>query len=103
MVKLSSYIRVRVSCSTLALVAAVSLRPAPDSGRQEPAADRLQGAEYSGQAIYVQRDRFRMLTQSNEERAEELLTLSREDAKARWNFYSQMAAMHYGNAAEPKK
>ena len=44
-----------------------------------------------------------MLTQSNEERAEELLTLSREDAKARWNFYSQMAAMHYGNAAEPKK
>ncbi|HVM70836.1 MAG TPA: pyruvate:ferredoxin (flavodoxin) oxidoreductase [Anaerolineales bacterium] len=39
--------------------------------------------------------RFRMLVQSNEERAEALLKLSREDAKARWNFYSQMAAMHY--------
>ena len=39
--------------------------------------------------------RFRMLTQSDEARAETLLKLSREDAKARWNFYSQMAAMHY--------
>jgi pyruvate-ferredoxin/flavodoxin oxidoreductase len=39
--------------------------------------------------------RFRMLVQSDEARAEALLKLSREDAKARWNFYSQMAAMHY--------
>jgi pyruvate-ferredoxin/flavodoxin oxidoreductase len=39
--------------------------------------------------------RFRMLVQSNEARAEALLKLSREDAKARWNFYSQLAAMHY--------
>jgi pyruvate-ferredoxin/flavodoxin oxidoreductase len=39
--------------------------------------------------------RFRMLTQSDEARAEELLKLARKDAKARWNFYSQMAAMHY--------
>ena len=36
-----------------------------------------------------------MLVQSNEARAEALLKLSREDAKARWNFYSQLAAMHY--------
>jgi pyruvate-ferredoxin/flavodoxin oxidoreductase len=46
--------------------------------------------------------RFRMLTQSNEGRAEELLKLSREDAKARWNFYSQMAAMHYDKGTEQK-
>jgi pyruvate-ferredoxin/flavodoxin oxidoreductase len=46
--------------------------------------------------------RFRMLTQSNEGRAEELLKLSREDAKARWSFYSQMAAMHYDKASEQK-
>ena len=39
--------------------------------------------------------RFRMLVQSDEARAEALLKLSQEDAKARWNFYSQMAAMHY--------
>ena len=39
--------------------------------------------------------RFRMLVQSNESRAEELLKLARSDAKSRWNFYSQMAAMHY--------
>jgi pyruvate-ferredoxin/flavodoxin oxidoreductase len=41
--------------------------------------------------------RFRMLTQSDEERAETLLKLSEADAKSRWNFYSQLAAMHYGN------
>ena len=46
--------------------------------------------------------RFRMLTQSDEARAETLLKLSREDAKARWNFYSQMAAMHYNQPAEQK-
>ncbi|MEZ0397428.1 MAG: pyruvate:ferredoxin (flavodoxin) oxidoreductase [Anaerolineales bacterium] len=43
--------------------------------------------------------RFRMLTQSDEARAEQLLKLAREDARARWNFYSQMAAMHYGENA----
>jgi pyruvate-ferredoxin/flavodoxin oxidoreductase len=44
--------------------------------------------------------RFRMLTQSDEARAEALLKLAREDAKSRWNFYSQLAAMHYGNLPE---
>jgi pyruvate-ferredoxin/flavodoxin oxidoreductase len=39
--------------------------------------------------------RFRMLTQSDEARAEKLLKQSQADAKARWTFYSQMAAMHY--------
>ena len=43
--------------------------------------------------------RFRMLTQSDEARAEQLLKLAQEDARARWNFYSQMAAMHYGENA----
>ncbi len=46
--------------------------------------------------------RFRMLVQSDEARAEALLKLSREDAKARWNFYSQMAAMHYSDNNEQK-
>jgi pyruvate-ferredoxin/flavodoxin oxidoreductase len=41
--------------------------------------------------------RFRMLTQSDEERAETLLKLSAKDAKSRWSFYSQLAAMHYGD------
>ncbi len=44
--------------------------------------------------------RFRMLVQSNESRAEELLKLARADAKSRWNFYSQMAAMHYDAAPD---
>ena len=46
--------------------------------------------------------RFRMLVQSDEARAEALLKLSREDAKARWNFYSQMAAMHYSETGGQK-
>ena len=46
--------------------------------------------------------RFRMLTQSDEARAETLLKLSSEDAKARWSFYSQLAAMHYGETTEQK-
>jgi pyruvate-ferredoxin/flavodoxin oxidoreductase len=44
--------------------------------------------------------RYRMLLQSDEQRAEMLLKLAREDVKSRWNFYKQMAAMHYGNGAE---
>jgi pyruvate-ferredoxin/flavodoxin oxidoreductase len=47
--------------------------------------------------------RFRMLVQSDEARAEALLKLSKEYAKARWNFYSQMAAMHYDANPEPGK
>ena len=44
--------------------------------------------------------RFRMLVQTNEGRAEELLKLAQADAKSRWNFYSQMAAMHYDAVPE---
>jgi len=41
--------------------------------------------------------RFRMLTQSDEERAEMLRKLAQRDVKSRWELYRQMAAMHYGN------
>ncbi len=44
--------------------------------------------------------RYRMLVQSDEQRAELLLKEAREDAKKRWQFYSQMAAMHYGEGKE---
>lgn len=47
--------------------------------------------------------RFRMLVQSNEERAEQLLKLAQEDARRRWNLYAQMAAMQYNGAAEAQK
>jgi pyruvate-ferredoxin/flavodoxin oxidoreductase len=39
--------------------------------------------------------RYRMLLQSNEQRAEELMKLAQKDAKGRWELYRQMAAMHY--------
>ncbi len=46
--------------------------------------------------------RYRMLVQSNEERAEALLKLAQGDALERWQKYSQMAAISYGEA-QPKE
>jgi pyruvate-ferredoxin/flavodoxin oxidoreductase len=41
--------------------------------------------------------RYKMLTQMDEERAEQLMKEAQHDAKARWTLYQQMAAMHFGN------
>jgi pyruvate-ferredoxin/flavodoxin oxidoreductase len=44
--------------------------------------------------------RYKMLTQMDEERAEDLIRKAQKDAKSRWTLYQQMAAMHYnGNGA----
>ncbi len=40
--------------------------------------------------------RYRMLLQSDEARAEMLLKEAQHDIKSRWDYYKQMAAMHYG-------
>jgi pyruvate-ferredoxin/flavodoxin oxidoreductase len=49
--------------------------------------------------------RYRMLLQSDEERAEKLLSEAKQDNKSRWALYEQMAAMHYdgGNESEPEE
>ena len=39
--------------------------------------------------------RYKMLTQMDEGRAEELMREAQQDAKSRWTLYQQMAAMHY--------
>ena len=39
--------------------------------------------------------RYRMLLQSDEQRAEALMKLAQKDAEGRWELYRQMAAMHY--------
>jgi len=44
--------------------------------------------------------RYRMLLQSDEERAEKLLELAKQDVKSRWTLYQQMAAMHYNGDSE---
>jgi pyruvate-ferredoxin/flavodoxin oxidoreductase len=41
--------------------------------------------------------RYKMLTQLDEARAEQLMIEAQRDAKSRWTLYQQMAAMHYGN------
>jgi pyruvate-ferredoxin/flavodoxin oxidoreductase len=41
--------------------------------------------------------RYRMLLQSDENRAEALMKLAQKDVQYRWQLYQQMAAMHYGN------
>jgi pyruvate-ferredoxin/flavodoxin oxidoreductase len=47
--------------------------------------------------------RYKMLTQLNEDRAEELMKNAQRDARSRWNLYQQMAAMHYGNNNDHKE
>jgi pyruvate-ferredoxin/flavodoxin oxidoreductase len=39
--------------------------------------------------------RYKMLTQLDEARAEELMRQAQKDAKSRWTLYQQMASMHY--------
>ncbi|HSG42878.1 MAG TPA: pyruvate:ferredoxin (flavodoxin) oxidoreductase [Anaerolineales bacterium] len=39
--------------------------------------------------------RYKMLTQMDEERAEELMREAQADAESRWTMYQQMASMHY--------
>ncbi|MBP6179880.1 MAG: pyruvate:ferredoxin (flavodoxin) oxidoreductase [Anaerolineales bacterium] len=46
--------------------------------------------------------RYKMLTQMDEGRAEELMKEAQKDAKSRWTLYQQMASMHYGNGNEEK-
>lgn len=47
--------------------------------------------------------RYRMLLQSDEKRAEELMLKAQADASNRWNLYRQMAAMQYGKPDEEAK
>jgi pyruvate-ferredoxin/flavodoxin oxidoreductase len=48
--------------------------------------------------------RYKMLTQIDEERAEQLMKEAQHDAKSRWTLYQQMASMHYNaDSAEEKK
>jgi len=42
--------------------------------------------------------RYRMLLQSDEQRAEALMKLAEKDVKGRWELYRQMAAMHYNGS-----
>jgi len=46
--------------------------------------------------------RYRMLLQSDEQRAELLMNQAERDAKNRWDLYRQMAAMHYEGSDEPE-
>jgi len=46
--------------------------------------------------------RYRMLLQSDEQRAEALMKLAEKDVKGRWELYRQMAAMHYNGSNDPE-
>jgi pyruvate-ferredoxin/flavodoxin oxidoreductase len=47
--------------------------------------------------------RYRMLLQTDEQRAEALMKLAQKDVKGRWELYRQMAAMHYDGSDENGK
>jgi pyruvate-ferredoxin/flavodoxin oxidoreductase len=44
--------------------------------------------------------RYRMLLQSDEQRAETLMKMAEKDVKGRWELYRQMAAIHYNGSNE---
>jgi pyruvate-ferredoxin/flavodoxin oxidoreductase len=44
--------------------------------------------------------RYRMLLQSDEQRAEGLMKLAQEDVEKRWNLYKQMASIHYNDSGD---
>jgi pyruvate-ferredoxin/flavodoxin oxidoreductase len=44
--------------------------------------------------------RYRMLVQTDEQRAEMLMKQAQKDVKGRWDLYRQMAAMHYDGDTE---
>jgi pyruvate-ferredoxin/flavodoxin oxidoreductase len=46
--------------------------------------------------------RYRMLLQSDEQRAEALMKSAKQDVQGRWDLYKQMAAMHYGAGKDQK-
>ncbi|MEA4811271.1 MAG: pyruvate:ferredoxin (flavodoxin) oxidoreductase [Anaerolineaceae bacterium] len=48
-----------------------------------------------------QENRYRMLLQSDEQRAEDLMRAAQMDAERRWKIYEQMAAMEYSKAETP--
>ena len=52
--------------------------------------------EAAEQAAVALKNRYRMLLQSDEERAQALMQKGQSTVKARWTLYEQMAAMHYG-------
>ncbi len=47
--------------------------------------------------------RYRMLVQSDEARAEQLMRAARDDVQKRWNLYKQMAAIQYNGHDEEEK
>jgi pyruvate-ferredoxin/flavodoxin oxidoreductase len=47
--------------------------------------------------------RYKMLTQMDEARAEELMKEAQQDAKSRWTLYQQMASMHYDRTNNEEK
>ncbi|MCL4824464.1 MAG: pyruvate:ferredoxin (flavodoxin) oxidoreductase, partial [Anaerolineales bacterium] len=47
--------------------------------------------------------RYKMLTLSDEARAEELMKKAQAGVKDRWQLYTQMAAIHYGNGNIEKR
>jgi pyruvate-ferredoxin/flavodoxin oxidoreductase len=47
--------------------------------------------------------RYRVLLQSDEKRAEELMRLAKQDAEGQWDLYHQMASMHYSRIKSKTK
>jgi pyruvate-ferredoxin/flavodoxin oxidoreductase len=68
-----------------------------DEGKNPLTIDSKEPSIPLDQYIYNE-TRYRMLVQSDEQRAEDLLKLAQKDVRSRWEYYKQMAAMHYNGS-----
>jgi len=48
-------------------------------------------------------NRFKMLTKTNPDHAEELMQLAQQDVTSRWRLYEQLASLDYGQQKEQDK
>ena len=69
---------------------------------QNPLAIECKEPTVSWEDYAYNETRYKMLTLSDEERAEMLSKKASAGIKNRWELYQQMAAMHYGNGGEEK-
>ena len=69
--------------------------PAKAAAGQNPLSIDLKEPTISLEEYAYNESRYRMLLQSDEERAEMLMKQAKNDVRGRWDLYRQMAAMHY--------
>jgi len=84
------------SLSSLERGRSIVIDPRLAHAGKRSARHRIQRARlFLSHNMHLNETRYKMLTQIDEARAEELMREAQQDAKSRWTLYQQMAAIHY--------